>query len=146
MSQLCKVHSNIYVYVQAEKVCISSSLMSAKTGRLTPSPHFLKLELCWNGMEYIRRSLRLYEAHLEKSRSTEENKSIRLRIGEALCLLAGYMCTTSSRVSIDEKVDIERRSLYTPSLLSIKLCSLTFFLCKESFWRERLRYSKGLAS
>jgi len=108
MSQLCKVHSNIYVYVQAEK-----------------------LELCWNGMEYIRRSLRLYEAHLEKSRSTEENKSIRLRIGEALCLLAGYMCTTSSRVSIDEKVDIERRSL--------KLLERAFAIF------ERFGFLKGLA-
>lgn len=95
LAHLCKLRSNTFVYVRDEKI-----------------------KICRRGMDYIAEAVRVYEKYLAETvvrrrrrMPAEESNELLLRIGDCLCMLAGYLCTTSTHLTFAHKLEAEQSAL-----------------------------------
>jgi len=110
LAQLCKLRSNTFVYVRDEKI-----------------------QICRRGMEYIGKSLAIYEKHLPgiSRLGHQQGNELMLRIGDCLCMLAGYLCTTSTHLTLAQKNEAQTNAL--------------FFLSRATTIYEKYNNEMGLA-
>jgi hypothetical protein len=86
----------------------------------------LQIKICRRGMDYIAEAVRVYEKYLAETvvrrrrrMEAEESNELLLRIGDCLCMLAGYMCTTSTHLTFAHKLDAEQSALYAALTYSL---------------------------
>src|SRR3989344_6064273 len=77
-------------------------------------------------MDYIAEAVRVYEKYLAEAvvrrrrrMEAEESNELLLRIGDCLCMLAGYLCTTSTHLTFAHKLDAEQSALYAALTYSL---------------------------
>jgi len=93
LAHLCKLRSNTFVYVRDEKI-----------------------KICKRGMEYIAQSIQVYEKYLaattvRRHMQADEGNELILRIGDCLCMLAGYLGTTSTHLAFAHRLEAEQNAL-----------------------------------